>query len=167
MPLLQKVPWSSGSPSKMYLFLAFSSLALTSQLVCLASSWVVLCQPRCPSGFQRLHGRFAALSDCSQFRLRWVPWVASAGTAADVTRPAGGFHTWAAQSQASLLTTQPIRRCCSLSYPTPSSSSSTPLLLFLGWVLGLVRTCWKRPVIGGDDEETGGGCGVCRKLGLG
>ena len=55
--------------------------------------------------FQRLHARFATEWLLS-IRSRWVP--AAFSFSADVTGPAGGFHTWgAAQYQASLLTTQP------------------------------------------------------------
>ena len=63
------------------------------------------------------------LSDCSQFRLRWR-WVADSrwpASNADVTRPGGGFHTWAAQSQASPLTPQPNTALCYTSFFHPPS----------------------------------------------
>ena len=92
---LPKVPCEVQVHRQKCLFLlAFSSSALTPQLVGLASSLEVdLCV--------NLYGRVAfsdwpadlPLSDCSQFRLRrWVGGAARAA-AADVTRPAGGFHT--------------------------------------------------------------------------
>ena len=103
------------------------------------------------------------LSDCSQFRPGgW--WVAH--SAADVTRPAAAAaftrELVLPQSQASLLTTQ-LNSALSLSlcYPIPSKPSSlTPFTLWMdAW-------SWKLVGGGGTVEDRGGGCGVCRKLGL-
>ena len=97
---LVKMACSTGSPSKV----SFFSSAPTPQLVL---SWFLGFVSPSASGWlsataQQICHSVTALNLDSG-------WVPASGAAADVTRPAGGFHTWAAaaQSQASLLTTQP------------------------------------------------------------